>query len=218
MSDEGLALREMGSGQMRDEVGRESGLEVIYDGQCRLCRRSLDIVQRLSGRKVFRLHDANDREMIRSNFRMLADADTENAMFLVTPRGEVFRGFFAYRRMMWESPRLYPFLPLFYAPGAALIGPWIYAWVARNRRNLGCSLSSRRPCGDAGRDGSAGGDGKQPERLAQSSSSGEVYPPHIDALPVSPPRELPSRGCRRCAEPGGRFRWAVAESAVHPPR
>src|SRR2546423_15667088 len=63
MSDEGLALREMGSGQMRDEVGREPGLEVIYDGQCRLCRRSLDIVQRLSGRKVFRLHDANDREM-----------------------------------------------------------------------------------------------------------------------------------------------------------
>src|SRR5437762_7090795 len=113
MSDEGLALREMGSSQMRDEVRRESGLEVIYDGQCRLCRRSLDIVQRFAGRKVFRLHDANDREMIRSNFRMLADADTENAMFLVTPRGEVFRGFFAFRRMMWESPRLYPFLPLF---------------------------------------------------------------------------------------------------------
>src|SRR5213083_350542 len=82
-----ISLGERRSGQMSDEVGRESGLEVIYDGQCRLCRRSLDIVQRLSGRKVFRLHDANDREMIRSNFRMLADADTENAMFLVTPRG-----------------------------------------------------------------------------------------------------------------------------------
>jgi len=143
--------------------------------------------------------------MIRSNFRMLADADTENAMFLVTPRGEVFRGFFAYRRMMWESARLYPFLPLFYAPGAALIGPWIYAWVARNRRNLGCSLSSRRPCGDTGRDGSASGDGKQPERLAKSSSSGEVYPLHIDALPVLPPRER-QRGSRMTeivAESGG---------------
>jgi predicted DCC family thiol-disulfide oxidoreductase YuxK len=170
---------------MRDEVGTESGVEVIYDGQCRLCRRSLDIVQRLAGRKVFRLHDANDRESIRSNFRMLADADTEKAMFVVTPRGEVFRGFFAYRRMLWESPRLYPFLPLFYAPGAAHIGPRIYAWVARNRRNLGCSLSSRRPSGDAGRDGSANGDGKQAERLAESSCSREVYPPGIDALPVS---------------------------------
>ena len=176
-------------------MGRESGLEVIYDGQCRLCRRSLDIVQRLAGRKVFRLHDANDREMIRSSFRMLADADTEQAMFLVTRRGEVFRGFFAYRRMMWESPRLYPFLPLFYAPGAALIGPWIYAWVARNRRNLGCSasscsLDSRRPSGDARRYRSASGNGKQPERLAESSCS-EVYPPGIDALSVSPRRERP---------------------------
>ena len=128
-------------------VRQGSGLDVVYDGQCRLCRRSLDALQRLARRNVFRLHDANDREMIQSRFPKLADADTDRAMFVVTPRGEVFRGFFAYRRMMWESPWLYPFLALFYAPGAALVGPLIYAWVARNRRNLGCSLDSRRQCG-----------------------------------------------------------------------
>jgi predicted DCC family thiol-disulfide oxidoreductase YuxK len=143
-------------------------LDVIYDGQCRLCRRSLDLLQRLAGRTVFRLHDATHRGMIRANFPRLAHADTEDAMFVVTRRGEVFRGFFAFRRIVWESPRLYPLLILFYAPGAALLGPRIYAWVARNRRNLGCSLGDGPSCGDGGRGGPAGRAGTPPERLATS--------------------------------------------------
>ena len=129
-----------------DEAPRKSGLDVIYDGQCRFCKRSLAALERLARRRVFRLHDANERELIRSKFPMLADADTDNAMFVVTPRSQVFRGFFAYRRMMWGSPWLYPLLPLFYAPGAGFIGPRIYAWVARNRRRFGCSLDGARQC------------------------------------------------------------------------
>jgi predicted DCC family thiol-disulfide oxidoreductase YuxK len=162
----------MPTGTVRTRPGttREGNgpLDVIYDGQCRLCRRSLNLFQRLAGRDVFRFHDANQGEMIRSKFPRLAHADTEDAMFVVTRRGEVFRGFFAFRRMVWESPRLYPLLVLFYAPGAALIGPRIYAWVARNRRNLGCSLSDGPSCGDGGRGGPAGRAGKPPERLAAS--------------------------------------------------
>jgi predicted DCC family thiol-disulfide oxidoreductase YuxK len=129
----------------------ESGLDVVYDGLCRFCARSLAALQRLAGRPLWRLHDANDHEAIRSTFPMLAGTDTDRAMFVVTPRGEVFRGFFAYRRMMRESPRLYPFLALLHAPGAALIGPWIYAWVARNRRRFGCSVEgSPAQCGVSG--------------------------------------------------------------------
>ena len=126
-------------------VRQRSGLDVVYDGQCRLCRRSLDALQRLARRNVFRLHDANDREMIRSRFPKLADADTDRAMFVVTPRGEVFRGFFAYRRMMWESPWLYPLLALFYAPGAALVGPWIFfrGDAVRGHGEFGFGLQSR---------------------------------------------------------------------------
>jgi len=133
------------SGSM-DGALRKAGLDVIYDGKCRFCEHSLAVLKRLAGRRIFRLHDANDRRMIRSKFPMLADADTHDAMFVVTPRREVFRGFFAYRRIMWESPRLYFFLPLFYAPGASLIGPRIYDWVARNRRRFGCSLDNARQC------------------------------------------------------------------------
>lgn len=119
---------------------RSRTLDVIYDAQCRFCLRSLRLLERLAGGRLFRLHNSNDRELMQSKFPVLAGADTDKAMFAVTPDGEVFRGFFAFRKILWESPRLYPFLPLFYAPGAALAGPRIYAWVANNRRSLGCSL------------------------------------------------------------------------------
>ena len=123
------------------------GLDIIYDAQCRFCLRSLRFLQRLAGRRLFRLHDGNERELVQSEFPVLAGATTSDAMFAVTPHGEVFRGFFAFRRIMWESPRLYPLLPFFYVPGASLIGPQIYAWVARNRRNFGCSLDGAKVCG-----------------------------------------------------------------------
>src|SRR5205807_5388372 len=129
-----------------DEAVRNKGLDVIYDAQCRFCLRSLRLLEWLAGDRLFRLHDGNDRELVQAKFSVLARADTNDAMYVVTPRGEVFRGFFAYRRIMWESPRLYPLLPLFYAPGAGLIGPLIYAWVARHRRHFGCSLDGVAQC------------------------------------------------------------------------
>jgi len=120
-------------------------LDIVYDGRCRLCVRVLDIVRRASRRDVFRLHDASDRGSVVARFPMLAGADTDEAMFAVTERGEVFRGFFAFRRMMSSSPWLYPLLPVFYAPGASLFGPHIYRWVARRRRSLGCATTCAAP-------------------------------------------------------------------------
>ena len=122
---------------MRGEI-----LDIIFDGQCGFCARSLAVCKRLARRPVFRLHDANSPEAIAARFPMLAGADTDEAMFAITSRGEVFRGFFAFRRMLWASPWLFPLLALFYAPGASLLGPWIYTWVARHRRSLGCAAGA----------------------------------------------------------------------------
>jgi predicted DCC family thiol-disulfide oxidoreductase YuxK len=162
-----------------DETLSKSSLDVIYDGQCRFCERSLALLRWLAGRLVFRLHDANDDEKIRSNFPMIGDANTNDAMFVVTTRGEIFRGFFAYRRILWESPRLYPLLPVFYAPGAALLGQRIYALVARNRRYLGCSLDRAEQCGGpSAREGTAasmpGNGGVSVERGETSRGGAEM--------------------------------------------
>ena len=122
---------------MRGEI-----LDVVYDGRCGFCTQALALCTRLARRPVFRFHDANDRESVASRFPTLAEADTEEAMFVITERGQVFRGFFAFRRMMWASPWLYPLLPLFHVPGTSIVGPRLYAWVARHRRSFGCTIGA----------------------------------------------------------------------------
>lgn len=126
-------------------------IDIVYDAQCRFCVRSLGWVRSLARREAFRLHDANDRATVLTRFPALSGADVDEAMFAITPEGEVLRGFFAFRRMMWASPWLYPFLLLFYAPAARLIGPRIYSLIARHRRRLGCSVGACELPGPAGR-------------------------------------------------------------------
>lgn len=113
-------------------------LDVIYDGQCGFCVRALRVCRALDLRGALRFHDANARAKVYSGFPELSDADFDNAMFAVAPDRSVTRGFFAFRRLLWESPPMWLFLPLFYFPGTGWIGPRIYAWVARNRRRFGC--------------------------------------------------------------------------------
>ena len=125
-------------------------LDVIYDGHCGFCVRSLKVCRALDVRHAFRFHDANARPRIFASFPELASADFENAMFAVASDRTVTRGFFAFRRMTWESPLMWPLIPLFYLPGAGIIGPRVYAWVARNRRRFGCEseVCEMPPAGD----------------------------------------------------------------------
>jgi predicted DCC family thiol-disulfide oxidoreductase YuxK len=113
-------------------------LQVIYDGQCSFCVRSLSVLRRLDVLGRMRSYDANDRATLESRFPMLRGADVENAMYVVAENGRVYRGFFAFRRLIWSSPLTWLLIPLFYFPGSAFLGMRIYAWVAENRRRLGC--------------------------------------------------------------------------------
>ena len=120
-------------------------LDIIYDGQCGFCVRSLRISRALDVRHRLRFHDANARAQTVAAFPELRDADFENAMFAVSPDRRSYRGFFAFRRLIWESPLTWPLLPLFYLPGAGIIGPRVYAWVARNRGRFGCETDVCEP-------------------------------------------------------------------------
>jgi predicted DCC family thiol-disulfide oxidoreductase YuxK len=113
-------------------------VDVIYDGGCGFCVRALNVCRALDVRSRLRYHDANARQQVLAKFPELSNADFENAMFVVSPDRAVTRGFFAFRRILWESPLMWPLLLLFYFPGSGLIGPKVYAWVARNRRSFGC--------------------------------------------------------------------------------
>jgi predicted DCC family thiol-disulfide oxidoreductase YuxK len=113
-------------------------ISLVYDGQCGFCRRSLRVLERLDVMHAMRAYDAHDEAVLRATFPMLRDADLENAMYAVDHDGHAFRGFFAFRRLIWSSPITWVLLPAFYFPGASWIGPRVYAWIARHRRQLGC--------------------------------------------------------------------------------
>jgi len=117
-------------------------IDIIYDGKCAFCVRSVRMVRALDVWGLLCFVDGTDRPQVEARYRRLGGADLDQAMFAVTEDGGVYRGFFAFRRLLWVSPLLWPLIPLFYFPGARLVGPRLYAWIAKNRRSLGCRSST----------------------------------------------------------------------------
>jgi predicted DCC family thiol-disulfide oxidoreductase YuxK len=117
-------------------------LHVVYDGLCLFCVRSLRVVSALDVRNVLVFHDANDRARVVAQFPELADADLDDAMFVVDERRRVYRGFYGFRRIARSSPLTWLLVPLLYLPGIALVGERVYALIARNRGRIGCRVDA----------------------------------------------------------------------------
>lgn len=112
-------------------------LNIIYDGQCSFCVRSLLIVRTLDLYGSLRFYDSRQPATF-ARFSSLRQVDVDAAMYAEVEGEELYSGFFAFRRLIWNSPLLWILIPVFYFPGASLYGPRVYTWVARNRNKLGC--------------------------------------------------------------------------------
>jgi predicted DCC family thiol-disulfide oxidoreductase YuxK len=121
-------------------------INVIYDGQCGFCRRSLRFFRAFDLRQALRFYDAHQPETS-EQFPVLQGADLDQAMYVVVDGEPIYRGFFAFRRLIWANPTTWGLIPVAYFPGAGFFGPRVYAWVARNRSIFGfhsdvCDLPS----------------------------------------------------------------------------
>lgn len=116
-------------------------LDIVYDGHCGFCMRSLKVVKALDILEKLRLHDSHDPAIFQS-FPQLRQADLDDAMYAVANGEPPYAGFFAFRRVIWTSPLTWILLPIFYFPGATFLGPRVYAWVARNRSKFGCGTAA----------------------------------------------------------------------------
>ncbi len=112
-------------------------LTLVYDGECGFCIRSLAWVRAADRAGQLEYVPSQDPQ-VRTRFPMLATADFDHAMYAVSDTGEVYRGFFAFRRIALALPRLRVLAPIFYFPGASIVGPRVYAWVDRYRKKGGC--------------------------------------------------------------------------------
>jgi len=134
--------------QLRRRIGaaalrRRGPVQVLYDGDCGLCQRSVRILQ---GLDVF-------GHLMWVDFRATrVDVDVtrlEHEMAAISGGGTYF-GFSAYRAISWRIPILWPALPVLYLPGASRIGDGLYGQVSRRRHGI-CRIDPQ-PSGQVGDD------------------------------------------------------------------
>jgi hypothetical protein len=92
--------------------------KVIYDGGCGFCRSSVRLLQVMN---------------LWGKLEYVPGPKGMSEMHLDFPDGKMRSGFFAFRCLTWMLPMLYPMIPIVYFPGAGILGPLVYRWVARNR-------------------------------------------------------------------------------------
>jgi len=113
-------------------------LQVLYDGLCPFCRRtvrlltSLDLFTRLEFLDFRRL-DLDDYN--RRSGLNLALRDLEEEMYVVC-RGKAYRGFGGYRRIALAVPAFWALAPWLFLPGISFMGASVYGRVARNRQKV----------------------------------------------------------------------------------
>jgi len=117
---------------------RRGRIQVLYDGLCSLCRRTVrllacfDLFARLEFLD-FRRVDLNSYNRTRK--LNLTSKDLEEEMYVVS-RGSAYRGFKAYRVIALALPAFWPLAPWLFLPGLSSLGALVYRFVARSRLKL----------------------------------------------------------------------------------
>jgi predicted DCC family thiol-disulfide oxidoreductase YuxK len=119
-------------------ASKRGRLQVLYDGLCPLCLRTVRLLTRfdLFSRLEFldfRRLDLNNYN--RSHGLNLALKDLEEEMYIIF-QGKVYRGFYGYRRIALALPALWPLAPWLFLPGVSSLGACVYGYVAGNRLKI----------------------------------------------------------------------------------
>jgi predicted DCC family thiol-disulfide oxidoreductase YuxK len=111
---------------------RTGDMEMIYDGRCGFCVRSMAWFLAFDGLQQIRIRDFRTDPS-----PVVSDAQLEKALYLVLPDGRALPGFEAYRYVVPRVPGLWWQVPFFYVPVLSrLFGHPIYNWIAANRSRL----------------------------------------------------------------------------------
>jgi predicted DCC family thiol-disulfide oxidoreductase YuxK len=111
---------------------RAGAIEMIYDGNCRFCVRSMAWFLAFDfGRQV------TVRDFRRDPSPVVSDEAMERALHAVVPGRPPLPGFDAYRHTVIRVPGMWWMVPLFHVPVlSAAVGRPLYLWIARHRGTL----------------------------------------------------------------------------------
>lgn len=110
---------------------------LIYDGECRICLRSIRWIQERERAGRIRTLPYQDPEVARE-YSWISRDELEGAMQLISPDGVRWEGAEAVEQVLGLIPYWRGLAPLFRVPGVRVVARWVYGWVARNRRRFGC--------------------------------------------------------------------------------
>jgi predicted DCC family thiol-disulfide oxidoreductase YuxK len=110
----------------KEKIG---ALEMIYDGDCGFCKRSMAWLLAFDGLKQISIRNTRTDPS-----PVVATELVDRALYLVTAENRALPGFDAYRHVVARVPGLWWQIPFFYLPFVSrAIGRAIYNWIATHR-------------------------------------------------------------------------------------
>jgi predicted DCC family thiol-disulfide oxidoreductase YuxK len=114
---------------------------VIYDGSCRLCRKTVAVIAAMDLMERVEVRDAlRDWPSLSTRFPSLTQLQCLESMHVVRSDGRTYAGFAGYRALAWAIPGWWPILPVLYVPGVPQVGQLIYERIAARRLQEGCQV------------------------------------------------------------------------------
>lgn len=106
---------------------------ILYDDRCALCTTSYDNLKRFDWLHKLAFLPLSSKEELLKRFTNINYEACQREMHVISPRGKVFSGFFAFRRIAWLIPVFWPLIILLYIPGISMAGRRIYLGIADKR-------------------------------------------------------------------------------------
>lgn len=113
-------------------------VQVLYDGRCGLCGRTVRILAGLDLFGRLELLDFRTLDLTRYRGRTQPAIDPERLEheMAAVDEGRLHEGFAAYRAIAWKLPLCWIAVPLLYLPGVAGVGDAVYGWIAKRRHGV----------------------------------------------------------------------------------
>lgn len=119
-------------------------LDVLYDGGCGLCTRTMGWLRRLDWLGRLRWVDINANwDQLEQMYPAVRRDRCVDEMHVVRADGGVTAGFDGFRTIAWHVPLLMPVAPLLHVPGVPAVGRRVYRYVATHRSTT-CQVASHR--------------------------------------------------------------------------
>ena len=125
-------------------TGEAPAYTLIYDGDCRFCLRSVNLIAAWDRNGTIELVPFQGVG-VRGRFPWIGETDFREAMQLIGPGDETWSGAAAAERLTALLPGGRPLGCLFALPFARPLADRLYRLVARNRTLLGCGTHCARP-------------------------------------------------------------------------